>query len=54
MKILEVWRCVPNVQRYTREIPSTKPQYIIHSFVNGDPIQTAYRKKLVLENEHNS
>ena len=36
MKILKVYGCVPNVQRYTREIPFRKPQYIIHSMVNGE------------------
>ena len=36
MRILEVYRCVPDVQRYTREIPFRKPQYIIHSMVNGE------------------
>ena len=55
MKILVVERCVPDVQRYTREIPFRKPQYMIHSIVNGDcsPIQMAYKKLLVLENAHN-
>ena len=54
MKILVVERCVPDVQRYIREIPFRKPQYMIHSIVNGDcsPIQMAYKKLLVLENEH--
>ena len=36
MVILEVKRCVPDVQRYTREIPFRKPQYMIHIIVNGD------------------
>ena len=50
MKILEVYRCVPDVQRYARDIPSRKPQYMIHSIVNGDytAIQMAYKKLLVL------
>ena len=38
MKILEVKRFVPDVQRYTREIPFRKLQYLNHSIVNGDYI----------------
>ena len=55
MKIFEVYRCVPDVQRYTREIPSRKCKYMIHSFVNGDysAYQMAYKKLLKLKNEHN-
>ena len=55
MKIMEVKRCVPDVHSYTREIPFRKPPYMIHSIVNRDysPIQRAYKKLLVLENEHN-
>ena len=55
MNILEVERCVLDVQRYTMEIPFRKPQYMIHSIVNGDysPIQMAYKNFLVLENENN-
>ena len=36
MKILEVYRYVPDVQNYTTEIPCRKPQYMIHSMVNGE------------------
>ena len=45
MKILEVYRCVRDVQHYTMEISSRKPKYMIHSFVNGEysAIQMAYK-----------
>ena len=46
---------LPDVQRYLWEIPARKPQYMIHSIVNGDysATQMAYKTLLVLENEHN-
>ena len=55
MKIMEVWRCELDVQRYTREIPFRKPQYIIHCIVNGDysAIQMAYKTLVVLKIKHN-